>query len=107
MNIVLYIDTSDSLVTKVALIKAAVKKEYTEKTGQNKSQNLLPLIEKVLKLEKLTLADLTAIEVNPGPGSFTGVRVGVAVANTLGWVLKLKVNGKRVEQPVYGTSRFD
>ena len=106
--ITLYIDTSDSGKTTVALIIDGIRKEYVEVTNkETRSQNVLPLIEKALQSEKLTLKDLTDIKVHPGPGSFTGVRVGVAVANTLGWSLKIPVNGKPIELPQYAASKFD
>lgn len=56
------------------------------------SQNLLPLIVYLLKKKKLTASELSAISVAQGPGSFTGVRLGVSVANTLGFLLGLPVN---------------
>jgi len=104
----LFIDTSDSSQTTVALIIDGIRKEYIEVTNkETKSQNILPLIEKALQSEELTFKDLTDIKVHPGPGSFTGVRVGVSVANVLGWSLKIPVNGKRMELPIYEASKFD
>lgn len=91
----LYIDTSDSTITTVGLEKNRKKYLLKEKTGDLKSQNLLPLIDKILKKYKLKPEDLTEIKVNTGPGSFTGLRVGVAVANALGWSLGIPVNGKK------------
>jgi len=49
-----------------------------------------------LKKNKFDFNDISAIEVNPGPGSFTGLRIGVTIANTLGWVLKVPVNGNPI-----------
>lgn len=104
----LYIDTSDSKETKVAIVQDDKRYEYMEKTDPaTKSQNVLPLIEVALKEHNLTLRDITAIEVNPGPGSFTGTRVGVAVANTLGWTLGIPVNGQKQAVPKYAESKFD
>lgn len=60
---------------------------------KNQSDDLLIKIEKLLKSQKKSFQDLTAIVVNQGPGSFTGVRVGVAVANTLAWSLNIPVFG--------------
>jgi len=45
--------------------------------------------------------EIKEIKVNVGPGSFTGTRVGVAVANALGFALSIKVNGKKMVKPVY------
>ncbi len=73
------------------------------------SQILIPLIVKALKKQKATFADLTEIKVNPGPGSFTGTRIGVAVANALGFALGVPVNDKKgkIAIPKYEKSKFD
>lgn len=71
---------------------------HETESKQGASQKLLPFIVKILKKKNLGLEDIKAIEVNLGPGSFTGLRVGVAVAQTLGWVLKIPVNGKRIDK---------
>ena len=42
----------------------------------------------------MKLLDITEIEVHTGPGSFTGLRVGIAVATTLGKLLNIPVNGQ-------------
>lgn len=98
---ILTIDTSDSTVTIVGLEIGGKNYFLKEKTGDLKSQNLLPLIDKILKKHKVSLKDLTEIKVNTGPGSFTGLRVGVSVANTLGWALGIPVNGKKAVEPKY------
>lgn len=41
----------------------------------------------------MKLSDITEIQVKTGPGSFTGLRVGVSVAKTLGKLLHIPVNG--------------
>ena len=70
-------------------------KEIIEKRplDTRKAQVVLPMLEEMLKKHKLGLKDLTEIEVNPGPGSFTGIRVGLSIANTLGFLLHIPVNG--------------
>ena len=101
---ILIIDTSDSEKTVVGLEIEGKKHIIKGKSKILKAQNVLPLIEKILKKYKLKPNDLTAIKVNTGPGSFTGLRVGVAVANTLAWALKIPVNGKSQVIPRY---KFD
>lgn len=94
----LYIDTSSSEKIVVGL-----NGEMFEADSKlEKSQRLLPFIQEVLEKKGQKLEDLTAIEVNLGPGSFTGLRVGVSVAQTLGWTLGIPVNGHDV-----GTSPID
>ena len=92
----LFIDTSDNTKTIVGLDK----KRLSKPTGPDKSQQVLGLINQILKKNKKTLKDLKEIEVETGPGSFTGLRVGIAVANALGWALKIPVNGKKVGELV-------
>lgn len=67
---------------------------YEEKVAiqNNRTQVVLPTIEKLLKENNLSVKNLDAIEVNTGPGSFTGLRVGAAIANTLGFALQIPVN---------------
>ena len=86
----LYIDTRDRNEIKVGLGDEIFKSIARDKT----SQKLLPFIMEILKKKKKNLSDLTEIKVETGPGSFTGLRIGVSVANVLGWSLGIKVNGK-------------
>lgn len=90
----LTIDTSDMKVVRVTLKKKGKVVDQLEEGNQYGSQVLLPLIQRLLKKRKLKLSELTSVNINPGPGSFTGLRVGVAVAQSLGFALDLPVNGK-------------
>ena len=60
---------------------------------EGKSQTILPALEKVLADTNATIDDITGIRVHTGPGSFTGVRVGVAVAKIISLLLGIDVNG--------------
>jgi len=90
----LYIDTSKREEITVSLDGEVFKTN----SKKQKSQRLLPFIDEVLKKKKLSLNDLTEIEVNTGPGSFTGLKVGVSVAQALGWALNISVNGKDMKK---------
>jgi len=96
----LYLDTRNNRKTIVKL-----GKDFLEKpTGPDKSQQVLGLINQILKKNKKTLKDLTEIKVETGPGSFTGLRVGISVANALGWALKIPINNKKtgeLVEPIY------
>ena len=107
---VLKIDSTERNEIRVELVdnKSNLKDILIQKQKLG-SQVLLPMIVKILKKNELNLKDLTAIEVNCGPGSFTGTRVGVSVANALGFALNIPVNGKKgkIVVPIYERSKFD
>ena len=98
--ITLYIDTTDNKEVVIGLEIDGKKDEIRQVLDTRKSQVVLPLIDQLLKKHGLDPKDLSAIEVNPGPGSFTGIRVGITIANTLGKILSIPVNGKRVGEVV-------
>lgn len=52
-------------------------------TGLTHSRTLMPIVEGILKNTELTMADMDAVAVAAGPGSFTGIRIGVAAAKGL------------------------
>jgi tRNA threonylcarbamoyladenosine biosynthesis protein TsaB len=56
------------------------------------SDTLLTKIDELLGLEAKRLSDLTGIVVYQGPGSFTGLRIGISVANTLAYSLKIPIS---------------
>lgn len=86
----LYIDTSSS----EKIVVGIDKKRFETDAKEEKSQKLLSFIDELLNKKSKNVEDITEIEVNTGPGSFTGLRVGVSVANTLGWVLGVPINGR-------------
>ena len=61
------------------------------------SDTLLIKIEELLKRNHAKLKDLTSIGVFKGPGSFTGLRIGISVANTLAYSLNIPVSGAEGE----------
>ncbi len=80
---ILIIDTSGP-VCGTAVMDA--QKVYSEFTAQNKnthSTNLMPMIEATLNAAGTRMEDLDAVAAVTGPGSFTGVRIGVATAKGL------------------------
>jgi len=102
IQIILIIDTANNSQTVVGLKIDSRTYWLKENTQDLKSQNLLPMIDKILKKYRISSKELTGIKVNTGPGSFTGLKVGVAVANTLGWTLGIPVNGEnKPVQPIY------
>ena len=53
--------------------------------GLTHSRTLLPMVEDMLKNSELSLADMDALAVAAGPGSFTGLRIGMAAVKGLAW----------------------
>ena len=96
----LYIDTSD----RDKIIVGIDEQRFETDSKEGSSQKLLPFIEEILNKEGKEIKDVTEIEVATGPGSFTGLRVGVAIANTLGIILQIPINNKSIGdsvEPIY------
>lgn len=74
----LYLDTS----TPVTILKLD-DHTYEWASGRALAEHLLAFIRDKLTERNATWSDLTSITVMSGPGSFTGLRIGAAVANTL------------------------
>lgn len=72
--------------------------ESYQNTGLTHSQTLMVMAEDMLKASGKSMADVTAVAVAEGPGSFTGVRIGVAAAKGLAWGGQL---------PCYGVSTLE
>jgi tRNA threonylcarbamoyladenosine biosynthesis protein TsaB len=68
------------------------RKEWT--SGRQLSDQLLSTIEEMLHKQKKDWKDLSGIVVYAGPGSFTGLRIGITVANTIAYVQKIKIVGE-------------
>ncbi len=101
---ILTIDTSDNKKITVWVEVNGEKSKLTEDSTLFRSELALPTIDKLLKQRKIDIHEISEIRVNKGPGSFTGLRVGVSIANALGFLLKIPVNGKNIgelEEPVY------
>lgn len=80
---------SSGLVASVAVIENDIlSAEYTINYKKTHSQTLLPMLDEIVKMLDLELAEVDAIAVASGPGSFTGLRIGSATAKGLGLALK-------------------
>ena len=94
---VLCINTKDKKTIEVVLKKEGQVVDSLTDHNKFGSQILLPLIKRILQKSNLEFKDLKGIEVSTGPGSFTGLKVGVSTANALGFALGIPVNGKKTE----------
>ncbi|MDA3792182.1 MAG: tRNA (adenosine(37)-N6)-threonylcarbamoyltransferase complex dimerization subunit type 1 TsaB [Elusimicrobia bacterium] len=93
----LAIDTTTEIFT-VAL--GSAEKVYASKVikGKKHSDRLIPSIEEVIQKSSTSFYDVKAIGVCAGPGSFTGIRIGLSCALTMAQVLNI---------PVYSLSLLD
>ncbi|MCQ6268225.1 tRNA (adenosine(37)-N6)-threonylcarbamoyltransferase complex dimerization subunit type 1 TsaB [Fictibacillus sp. WQ 8-8] len=89
----LAIDTSN-LVMGIAVVDGEkVIGDYTTNLKKNHSIRVMPAIHDLLKEMNMKPADLDRIITAKGPGSYTGVRIGVTIAKTLAWALKKELAG--------------
>lgn len=80
---ILAFETTDA-VASVALYRDGQIFETVIDTDRRHAESVLPTAEKLLSAHGLSTADMDAFAADVGPGSFTGVRIGVCMANALG-----------------------
>ncbi|MGD6857928.1 tRNA (adenosine(37)-N6)-threonylcarbamoyltransferase complex dimerization subunit type 1 TsaB [Bacillus infantis] len=90
---VLAIDTSNYVLGIAIIDDEKVIGEYITNLKKNHSVRIMPAIETLLRDCDLTAADIEKVVVAQGPGSYTGVRIGVTIAKTLAWSLQVPLSG--------------
>jgi len=90
---ILAIDTSNFALGVALLNGNQVVGEYITNVKKNHSVRAMPAIEKLMHDCGMKPADLDKIVVAKGPGSYTGVRIGVTIAKTLAWTLNIPISG--------------
>ena len=86
-------DTATPFVTVALHDGSDVVVELFSEQKMKHGEQLAPLIEQAMGQAGVTRQDLTRIAVGVGPGPFTGLRVGLVTARTLGFVLEIPVHG--------------
>ena len=77
---------SSAKAASVALVRdGSLISQYSQCSALTHSRTLLPMAEDLLKNAELTLADIDLFAVAHGPGSFTGIRIGVSTVKGLSW----------------------
>src|SRR5579875_172726 len=96
--LLLALDTSTHQASIALCSEDDVYNEYSWRIGNNHSVELLTRIERMMVESRIALPQLDGIAVATGPGSFNGIRVAVATAKSLAFVLK---------KPLVGVSTLD
>lgn len=96
--LILAFETSAKAASAALLENGTLLAESYQNTGLTHSQTLLVMAQALLRQCGKTVSDVTAVAVAAGPGSFTGVRIGVAAAKGFAWGAQL---------PCYGVSTLE
>ena len=83
--LILAFETSAKAASVALTENGTLLGESYQNTGLTHSQTLLVMAEDLLKQNRKTVRDVGAVAVAEGPGSFTGVRIGVAAAKGFAW----------------------
>ena len=87
------IETSNAPLSIAVVKDGQVLIEIVQNLKLTHSVTVMPTIQELLEKVNLKPSDLDAIAVSEGPGSYTGLRIGVTVAKTMAWSLKKPVVG--------------
>lgn len=88
---ILYIDTSSSYLYAGIVCDRKIKAEIKQEFGHSLSEVTLPCIAKLFETSALVPQDIDKIIVVNGPGSFTGIRIGITIAKVYAWSLNIPI----------------
>jgi tRNA threonylcarbamoyladenosine biosynthesis protein TsaB len=105
---VLALDTSNQVMGVAVVDQGVVLGEIITNMKKNHSVRLMPAVKSLLQEVHVDLKELDRIAVARGPGSYTGVRIGVTAAKTLAWSLGIPIVGvSSLEVLAQNGCRFD
>jgi tRNA threonylcarbamoyladenosine biosynthesis protein TsaB len=90
---ILAIDSSTNVMGVAVTENGTVLAEYLTQLKLNHSVRLMPAIQQVMEEVGMTPNELDRVAVSKGPGSYTGIRIGVSIAKTLAWTLNKELVG--------------
>ena len=110
---ILAIETSGAVGSVAVSDDRAILASHTFGQGARHARNVMPAIDEVIRRAGLTKEQIEAVAVSAGPGSFTGLRVGITCAMTLAWALggraaavpSLAVMAQNVDPSAHGGCR--
>lgn len=89
--ITLYLDTSSSFLYTALIKDDEILAEIKEQLNNNLSEYTLPRIEEMMNVKNVSIDDISKIIVVNGPGSFTGIRIGLTIAKTIAWAKNIPI----------------
>ena len=103
---ILSIDTSSEICTVALLENDKLIQEVAENNGLTHSERLMPIINSLLSQNNITLKDINLLVCDNGPGSFTGIRIGVATVKAFTDYLNIPTIGiSSLEALYYNTDK--
>ena len=87
----LFLDTHDKNIIEVLFKNDKVFDKEIRLSEKQHSDYTIPMLKTLLERNKMTVHDLNSIIIVNGPGSFTGVRLGVTIAKTLAYTLEIPI----------------
>lgn len=88
---ILYIDTSSSYLFAAVLEDNNILNQIKERLDKELSSKALLKINQILEASNVKIGEIDKILVVNGPGSFTGIRIGLTIAKTLAWAKKISI----------------
>ncbi len=102
----IYIDTSDRFTSIVRLIECSTTNDAGRVVDEISGDiDVVTAIKTILEKHNLAVDKISKFEMNEGPGSFTGLRIGAAIVNALNFTLGKK--DLKTVTPKYQPSKFD
>jgi tRNA threonylcarbamoyladenosine biosynthesis protein TsaB len=95
---ILALDTATNSCSVAIMDSGVVCAELTSANNQTHSKHLMTMIDTVCEVSRLEIETMDGFGVTIGPGSFTGLRIGISTVKALAWSLK---------KPVVGISSLD
>lgn len=103
-------DTSGKSLSIAILKQDQLLAEKFLNINNQHSVNFLPALKGLLEETNLSFNDISALAVSIGPGSFTGIRIGISTANTMAFDLNIPIFGisslKALAEPLLSTDKY-
>lgn len=87
----LFVDSATATLVVAIVIDGEIKYIFNEETGKDMSVMVMPKIKEAFDTCNIKPQDIDKIFAVTGPGSFTGIRVGLTAMKTMAWALKIPV----------------